>query len=75
MVKVGRAVVTKGHGGRRLGRTIRKIEASVELSSKESRAKVQEHEYKAKAHQSRADEGSPVQNLRSLAARNRDSSS
>jgi hypothetical protein len=60
---VGRAVVTKGQ--RRLGRTIRKLEGSVELSSKESKAKVEEKKYK---QQNQASIGytdeSAVENLR-----------
>jgi len=71
---MGRAVATKGHSGRRLGRTIRKLEGSVELSSKESHAKVQEHSYREKAKRSCVDDDSPVQNLRNLAARKNDSS-
>ncbi len=60
---MGRAVVTKGQ--RRLGRTIRKLEGSVELSSKESKAKVEEKKYK---QQNQASIGytdeSAVENLR-----------
>ena len=41
---MGRAVATKGE--RMLGRTIRKLEGSVEFSSKECKAKVQEQKYK-----------------------------
>jgi len=61
--KMGRCTVTKGQRG--IGRTIRKLEGSVELSSKESVAKVAESSYKEKAQKSlgiRVD--SPVQNLR-----------
>jgi len=58
---MGRAVTTKGHSGRRLGRTIRHLESSVELSSKECAVKKAEEKYKEKA----ADEAdSPVQRLR-----------
>ena len=65
---MGRAVVTRGHSSRRLRRTIRKLEASVEFSSKESSAKAAEQKYTAKVQQSRGDEDSPVQDLRNLAA-------
>jgi len=56
-------MVTKGQ--RRLGRTIRNLENSVELSSKESRAKESEKKYKEKVHSStECGEDSPVQSLR-----------
>jgi hypothetical protein len=59
-------MVTKGH--RRLGRTIRILENSVELSPKESYAREDETKYKAKVQ---VDAGlaadSPVQSLRDLA--------
>jgi hypothetical protein len=60
---MGRATATKGE--RRIGRTIRKLEGSVELSSKESMAKIAERNYKQKtqASQGYADD-SPIQNLR-----------
>jgi hypothetical protein len=74
MAKMGRAVVTKGHSRRKLGRTIRKLEASVELSSKEATAKKDEQKYKAKVQQASAAEDSPVQDLRTVAARKRDES-
>jgi hypothetical protein len=54
-------MVTKGQ--RRLGKTIRKLESSVELSSKESQAKESEKKYRAKAA-SGYTEDSPIQNLR-----------
>jgi hypothetical protein len=56
---------TKTIGERRLGRTIYKLGNSVELSSKEGKAKLQEQNYKKKirAEQDLADD-SPVQNLR-----------
>ncbi|MCW4010661.1 MAG: hypothetical protein NWF05_08580 [Candidatus Bathyarchaeota archaeon] len=60
---MGRAVRTKGHSQRRLGRTIRKLEASVELSSAESKAKLSEKRYKEKV-QTPQSEDSPVENLR-----------
>jgi hypothetical protein len=63
--------VTKGE--RRLGRTIRKIEASVELSSKESFAKEDEKKYREKMKQtSCSSEDSPVQSLRYLTDRKKD---
>ena len=56
-------MVTKGQ--RRIGKTIRKLEASVELSNKESKAKIQEENYKRKAQSSQGyTEDSPIQNLR-----------
>lgn len=73
LVIVGRGVefvVTKGE--RRLGRTIRKLENSVELSPKESRAKESEKKVREKAQASSA-EDSPVQNLRDLVIRRKDS--
>ena len=56
-------MVTRGQ--RRLGRTIRNLENSVELSAKESRAKESERKYKEKIKQEFED--SPVQDLRYLA--------
>ena len=50
---------------RRLGRTIRNLENSVEFSAKESRAKESERKYKKKIKQEFED--SPVQDLRNLA--------
>jgi len=60
---MGRCTVTKGQ--RRIGRTIRKLEGSVELSAKESKAKEAEKNYKQKTRAALgyADD-SPVQNLR-----------
>ena len=60
---MGRCTVTKGQ--RRIGRTIRKLEGSVELSCKESIAKEAEKKYKQQTQTSRgyADD-SPIQNLR-----------
>lgn len=56
-------MVTKGQ--HRLGRTIRKLENSVELSSKESNAKESEKKYKEKAQISMGyTDDSPIQNLR-----------
>ena len=59
---MGRAVATKGHSGRRLGRTIRHLEDSVELSSKECTVKKAEEQFKEKVAAEAAD--SPVQKLR-----------
>ena len=64
-------MVTKGQ--RRLGRTIRKLENSVELSSKESRARESAKKYKEKVQaSSECAECSPVQNLRNLMTKNED---
>ena len=60
---MGRCTVTKGQ--RRIGRTIRKLEDSVELSSKETKAKVAEKNYKQKTQASLGfTNESPVENLR-----------
>ncbi|MGA3288632.1 MAG: hypothetical protein ABSD42_00120 [Candidatus Bathyarchaeia archaeon] len=60
---MGKCTVTKGQ--RRLGRTIRKLEGSVELSAKESKAKEAEKKYKQKTQTSLGYSGnSPIQNLR-----------
>ena len=60
---MGRCTVTKGQ--RRLGRTIRKLENSVELSSKEGKAKLAEQKYKQKTQAIQGyNADSPVQNLR-----------
>ena len=58
-------MVTKGQ--RRIGRTIRKLENSVEFSPKESRARESERKYKEKVGQSFED--LPVQDLRRLGNR------
>jgi len=60
---MGKCTVTRGQ--RRIGRTIRKLEGSVELSAKESKASEQEKIYKQKTQASLgyADD-SPIQNLR-----------
>ena len=56
-------MVTKGQ--RRLGRTIRKLEESVELSAKESKASEQEKKYKQKTQAAQGyTDDSPIQNLR-----------
>ena len=60
---MGKATATRGQ--HRLGRTIRKLEESVELSPKESKAKEAEKGYKKKAQSSLGfTDDSPVQNLR-----------
>jgi hypothetical protein len=60
---MGRCTVTKGQ--RRLGRTIRKLEGSVELSSKETKAKEAETKYKQQTQASLCyATDSPIQNLR-----------
>jgi hypothetical protein len=60
---MGRCTATRGE--RRIGRTIYKLGNSVELSSKEGKAKLDEQKYKQKtqASQGYADD-SPIQNLR-----------
>ncbi|MCW4000746.1 MAG: hypothetical protein NWE93_10945 [Candidatus Bathyarchaeota archaeon] len=61
---------TRTIGERRLGRTIYKLGNSVELSSKEGKAKVTEQSYKQKAQESQGyGEDSPVENLRDASAR------
>jgi hypothetical protein len=58
-----RPVTTRGE--RRLGRTIRKLEDSVELSSKEGKAKMAEQKSKQKAQTAQGyGSDSPVENLR-----------
>ena len=60
---MGRCTVTRGQ--RRIGRTIRKLENSVELSSQEGKAKMAEQNYKQKTQATQGfSEDSPVQNLR-----------
>jgi hypothetical protein len=60
---MGKCTVTKGQ--RRIGRTIRKLEGSVELSAKESKASEQEKNYKQKTQASLGyADNSPIQNLR-----------
>ncbi len=68
---MGRCTVTKGQ--HRIGRTIRKIEDSVEFSSKETKAKVAEKDYKQKTQAAFGiSEDSPVQNLRDPSTWKRD---
>lgn len=60
---------TRTVGERRLGRTIYKLGNSIELSSKEGKAKLAEQEYKKKAQAAQGlDEDSPIQNLRELSS-------
>jgi hypothetical protein len=60
---MGRCTVTKGQ--RQLGRKIRKLENSVELSSNECKAKLGEQKYKQKTQETQGiPSDSPVQNLR-----------
>lgn len=62
---MGRCTVTKGQ--RQLGRNIRKLENSVELSSNEYKAKLAEQKYKQKTQATQGfTSDSPVQNLRDL---------
>jgi hypothetical protein len=68
---MGRCTVTKGQ--RRIGRTIQKLENSVELSSKEGKAKLAEQQYKQKIHAAQGYmDDSPVQNLRDASKRQKD---
>jgi len=65
-------MVTKSH--RRLGRTIRILESSVEISQKESQAKEAEKKYREKAQKLLgSDEDSPVQSLRNPPMHRKDS--
>ncbi|HLN89385.1 MAG TPA: hypothetical protein VK253_04905 [Candidatus Binatia bacterium] len=60
---MGRCTVTKGQ--RQLGRKIRKLENSVELSSREGHAKLEEQKYKQKIQAAQGyTTDSPIQNLR-----------
>jgi len=64
-------MVTRGQ--RRIGRTIRKLENSVELSTKESKAKEAEKKYLEKVQNlEEYTDDSPVQNLRELFIRQKD---
>jgi hypothetical protein len=70
---MGRCTVTKGQ--RRIGRTIRKLENSVELSNKEGKAKLEEQKFKQKTQTSLGyTDDSPIQNLRDQANRQKDAS-
>ncbi len=60
---MGRCTATRGQ--RKLGKTIRKLENSVEFSSKERIAKEAEKNYKKKTQAALGyDDDSPIQNLR-----------
>ena len=64
-------MVTRGQ--RRIGRTIRKLENSVELSTKESKAKEAEKKYLEEVQNlEEYTDDSPVQNLRELFIRQKD---
>ena len=70
---MGRCTVTKGQ--HRIGRTIRKLENSVELSSKEGKAKLDEQKYKQKTQTVLGyTDDSPIQNLRDMSRHQKDSS-
>ena len=63
LIKMGRCTATRGQ--RRIGRTIRKLENSVELSSKEVKAKLAEQKYKQITREKQGyTDDYPVQNLR-----------
>ncbi len=63
LIKMGRCTATRGQ--RRIGKTIHKLENSVELSSKEGKAKLAEQKYKQKTRESQGyTDDYPVQNLR-----------
>jgi len=60
---MGRCTVTRGQ--RRIGKTIRKLERSVEFSSKETKSKEAEKKYKQRTQTSLGySDESPIQNLR-----------
>lgn len=59
---------TRTIGERRLRRTIYKLGNSVELSSKEGKAKIEEQKYKKKTQTEQGfTDDSPIQNLRDVA--------
>lgn len=59
---MGRCTVTRGQ--RRIGRTITKLQNSVELSGKECKVKIAEEKYKKKNQDLQGcNDDSPVQNL------------
>lgn len=71
--RMGRCTRTVGE--RRLGRTIYKLGNSVELSSKEGKAKVAEQKYQKKTQTTQGyTEDSPIQNLRDATKRQKDTS-
>jgi|GEM_PF-535725 len=64
-ISVGMGKCTRTVGERRLGRTIYKLGNSVELSSKEGKAKVAEQKYKQKTQTEQGfASDSPVENIR-----------
>jgi hypothetical protein len=66
---MGRCTATRGE--RRIGKTIYKLGNSVELSSKEGKAKLEEQKYKQKTQAAQGySEDSPIQNLRDHSKRN-----
>jgi hypothetical protein len=70
---MGRCTATRGE--RRIGRTIYKLGNSVELSSKEGKAKIAEQKYKQKTQAARGfTDDSPIQNLRDASNRQKDTS-
>ena len=70
---MGRCTVTRGQRG--LGRKIRKLEDSVELSSKETKAKVAEINLKQKTQSAMGvTDDSPIQSLRDSAKYRKDKS-
>ncbi len=69
---MGRCTATRGE--RRIGRTIYKLGNSVELSSKEGKAKLAEQKYKQTTQVGLGfNADSPVQNLRDPAKRKKES--
>jgi hypothetical protein len=67
---MGRCTATRGE--RRIGRTIYKLGNSVELSSKEGKAKLDELKYKQKTQEAQGYmDDSPVQNLRDPSKRSK----
>jgi len=70
---MGRCTATKGQ--HRIGRIIRKLENSVELSSKEGKAKLDEQKYRQKTQTALGyTDDSPIQNLRDMSRHQKDSS-
>jgi len=65
-----RPITTKGQ--RRIGKTIRILEASVEFSDKECLAKKDEALYRKKAQAQFASDDSPVKSLRYLSNQKKD---
>ncbi len=70
---MGRCTATRGQ--HRIGRTIHKLENSVELSSKEGKAKLSEQNYKRKVQTAQGyTDDSPVQKIGSQPKRRDESS-